>query len=691
MQRALPGAVAGCALALLLATTAAGARAEPPAGVAGGPRPTLEEALAAPPVFGPALAVEPLDTLVVTGGYGETRSNHFHAGWDFSTGRRVGRAVRAPLAGTVERVRASGAGYGRSLYLRGDDGRLLVFGHLDAFSPALAAHVDSAQRVAGRYEQDLWPARGRFRFAAGDTIAWSGESGAGPPHLHVEIRHADFAMHPLRAGLVPGRVGAPRLTWFTLEPLDAGSRVAGGLAPRTILLRAAGDTLEAEGRLRVVVRSVSGVPGAGDAPAWSTALAWDGGLVEARLDSISWAGEMTELDLLVDRGRVAGRRGIVLWAPAGFRPRFLRTSAPPESAAGVIEVRRGEPPRTLRLVAREPGGAPVERFVVLRAPALAGPPPVRRRPRVAAKAGATTPAWRFVALPGPRLRARVTGVPAGLDSVRFVLADGVETPAHWDGAAWTAILEGPWAPGARGPVLRGRRAGGPAWTGESGESVWPAGGGTVALPEGATLRLGPGEVFEPGLVLARARPGAGARAQGLAAAGPRVSVRPDDLPLRRAPLVTLPLPPGDSGARLGVYRRRGAGTWEWMGARLDAAARTLGAESSLLGEFTVLRDTLAPAVTVLAPARRAAPGPYSRWELSARVVERGSGLDASSSAFYVDGARVPTEWDGDAKRLRWRPLAPPANGTHRYEVRAVDRAGNAATRRGTFVLDSARP
>ena len=683
MQRRAHRAVAACALAFVFAPSFPG----PASGATG---PSLEWAVV-PPVFGPAVAVPPLDTLAVTGGYGEVRSNHFHAGWDFSTGGRVGRPVRAPLAGWVERVRSSGVGYGRSLYLRADDGRLLVFGHLDAFAPALAALVDSAKRAAALYEQDLWPARGRFRFAAGDTLAWTGESGAGAPHLHVEIRHDDFAIHPLRGGLVPGRVGPPRLAWLTLEPLDERSRVAGGLMPRTIAPRGA-DTLEAEGRLRAVVRSVSGVPGAGDSPAWSTALEWNGETVEARLDSISWAGEMSEIDLLVDRGRIAGREGLVLWAPPGFRPRFLRASAPESAAAGVIEVRRGDPPRALRLLAREPGGAPVERTVVLRPPAGPGPAGTRRRPpaRPTAKpAAAREPAWAYAVLPGPRVRVRVSGAPADVREASIGRAGEAGVRADWDGAAWVAILDGGPLPDASGLRVSGRRDGGGEWTADAGEAMWPAGAGAITPAPGMTLALSPGDVFEPGIAFTRVRPGAGARAQGLAAVGARVRMRPETLPLRRALRVTLPVASGDA-ARLGVYRRRGAGAWEWMGARHDAAARSLSAESSLPGEFAVLRDTLAPFVRALAPPRAAAKGPYSRWQLVASVVERGSGLDAGESAFFVDGARVPTEWDPEERELRWRPLAPPESGSHRYEVRAVDRAGNVASRRGSFVLDSAR-
>src|SRR5439155_1485129 len=101
----------------------------------------------------------------------------------------------------VERVRTSGGGYGRSIYLHADDGRLFVFGHLDAFDEPLASYADSVQRAIVEYEQDLAPPPGRFRVSAGQRIAWSGESGVGPPHLHLEIRIGDMAMNPLRAGL----------------------------------------------------------------------------------------------------------------------------------------------------------------------------------------------------------------------------------------------------------------------------------------------------------------------------------------------------------------------------------------------------------------------------------------------------------------------------------------------------------
>ena len=68
------------------------------------------------------------------------------------------------------------------------------------------AYVAAAQDSSGQYEQDLWPATGRFRFQAGETMAWTGESGAGGPE---DIRRAAEDAHGLGL-LVRSLVGMDR-------------------------------------------------------------------------------------------------------------------------------------------------------------------------------------------------------------------------------------------------------------------------------------------------------------------------------------------------------------------------------------------------------------------------------------------------------------------------------------------------
>src|SRR5512140_838447 len=141
-----------------------------------------------PPVhLGPD--VTPLaSTPGLSSGFGEFRGAHFHAGLDYSTEEAEGSPVRAVNDGWVERARASGVGYGRAIYLHLLDGRTVVYGHLARFAPRLDAYVAAHQDSAGEYEQDLLPRAGEIAFHSGEVVAWSGQSGAGPPHLHFELR-----------------------------------------------------------------------------------------------------------------------------------------------------------------------------------------------------------------------------------------------------------------------------------------------------------------------------------------------------------------------------------------------------------------------------------------------------------------------------------------------------------------------
>jgi hypothetical protein len=264
-------------------------------------------------------------------------------------------------------------------YLQAADGRLLQFGHLDAFTEPLAAYVAAVQESSGQYEQDLWLEKGRYAVRAGDSIAWSGESGAGPPHLHFEVRRGDMAYNPFRAGLDVRDATPPVLTTLTLEPLDDTSFVERCAAPHTVRFGARRDTLLVQGRVRAVV---DGYDGAGKSARrivpWSLAAEFGGRTVECRFDSLSWATDMAESDYPSMPGIVS--RGLVLWAPAGFQPR-APPMTPSGQDAGTITVRPGEAARRL-------AGARTWRGCALCAPWCWGAARTRARARHDARAAA---------------------------------------------------------------------------------------------------------------------------------------------------------------------------------------------------------------------------------------------------------------------------------------------------------------
>jgi len=331
------------------------------------------EAVRAPQYF-PPLDHPPLATpLRLSSSFGEYRPGHFHAGLDFATGGQVGLAVYASLPGRVVRVRASGIGYGRSVYLQADDGRLLVYAHLDAFDEPLASYVAAVQDSAGEYEQDLWPDPARFRLSAGQRLGWSGRSGTDEPHLHFEIRRGDVAYNPLLAGVSVEDTVKPVIRRVALAPVR--SRVDASWEGRPQVLECTGrDTALITGLERLVVEAVDArADGRFTLAPWRVALEGAGIEVECRFDSISWAEGMSEVDFVYDRGRTlpAGRHGIVLGAPPGFRPRVLRARWPVEGGAGDLAVPSSGRPFVVRLIVQDVSGQTATETLAL-GPAPAG-------------------------------------------------------------------------------------------------------------------------------------------------------------------------------------------------------------------------------------------------------------------------------------------------------------------------------
>jgi hypothetical protein len=162
--------------------------------------------------------------LELASGFGDFRSNHFHAGIDYRTGGAVGKPVFAPVAGYVLRLKASYYGYGKVLYLKGDDGYIYVFGHLLDYAPRIDSVIESKQYDLKRYFVDFELPKDSVRVAGGELVAYSGESGAGAPHLHFEKRTADnVPLNPLTSGFPVADKVAPVISGVTFHMTDDSS------------------------------------------------------------------------------------------------------------------------------------------------------------------------------------------------------------------------------------------------------------------------------------------------------------------------------------------------------------------------------------------------------------------------------------------------------------------------------------
>ncbi|MCB1044262.1 MAG: M23 family metallopeptidase [Acidobacteria bacterium] len=176
----------------------------------------------------------PIDTQHgLTATFAEYRSDHFHTGLDFSTAGKEGLAIHAAANGRVFKVRAQERGYGKSIYIRHSDGWITVYAHLAAFGPKITDAITSAgydpSQIFGTLTLEL-------DLSARDLLAYSGESGAGLPHLHFEVRDRNNRpVDPLTLAFPPLNLSVQtELEYVTLAPLNAKGKVNGQPLPTRI-------------------------------------------------------------------------------------------------------------------------------------------------------------------------------------------------------------------------------------------------------------------------------------------------------------------------------------------------------------------------------------------------------------------------------------------------------------------------
>jgi len=614
----------------------------------------------------------------VTSSFGEYRSGHYHGGLDFSTGGRIGLAVHAPQAGWVYRLRASGIGYGRAIYYRFLDGRTAVFAHLSRYAPPLQAEVERRQDAEGSYEVDFRPAPGAFPFEAGAILGYNGDSGAGPAHLHAEIRvgeEAAVAINPERLGWGAGDTEPPRLTRLRVVPATPGVLVDGGTDPVVIPLAASARAeITVTGPVRAWAEATDRYRLGGSALApYRIRARLDGRPVsETTFDRFDWNYPAeVEVTFFEPLARRRGERWIRLDSPARTRQAVAR----PPVADGPWGHRLPPGEHDLEITAEDFAGHRVVREVLWRvAPVVPGTAPAGPSPDRVVWTGR-----------GSYLEARFPPR-VGAPQVR----DAGGRPEE---ELWTEFPLGEGVLRQIGPPLRAEERGLRwfRWTGPGGAdsvaAVWvpaAAAGRQAVSYRGLELRIRPGATYEDlWILLDRPRdlPDPGNETE-LTPVAPAYRLTPWAEPLRERIWAILSPPVGTDPAGLGVYSRRDDG-WSYEGAE-TAEGGCLAVRLSNLEEVALWRDRRAPRILAVHPAAGDTTGSSPRIEAVLR--ETGSGIARRQVRLTLDGGPVIAEWDADANTLRAHLRRNLSAGPHRLEVEAVDRAGNRSRRASGFVV-----
>ncbi len=173
----------------------------------------------------------PLDIpLVLSGTFGELRSNHFHGGIDIKTQQRQGLPVYAVADGTVSRIKVSIYGYGKVLYVAHPNGFTSVYAHLQKFGPKIQEYIKELQYKKREYQVETFPEFGELEVKKGDIIAYTGNTGGSfGPHLHFEIRNSvtQKPTNPLLYGFEVRDATNPELVGLFGYPLSKGAHING--------------------------------------------------------------------------------------------------------------------------------------------------------------------------------------------------------------------------------------------------------------------------------------------------------------------------------------------------------------------------------------------------------------------------------------------------------------------------------
>lgn len=173
----------------------------------------------------------PLDIdLILSGSFGELRSNHFHSGLDMKTQQREGMPVYAVADGFVSRINVGHYGYGKALYILHPNGYTTVYGHLRSYAGAIEKHIKDTQYKREIYELELFPDQTLLPVKKGDLIAYSGNTGgSGGPHLHFEIRDSSQRpMNPLLFGIDAPDSKSPIVSAVFAYPIGEDAHVNQG-------------------------------------------------------------------------------------------------------------------------------------------------------------------------------------------------------------------------------------------------------------------------------------------------------------------------------------------------------------------------------------------------------------------------------------------------------------------------------
>ncbi len=619
--------------------------------------------------------------------FGEYRpGGRVHGGVDLSTGGATGLPVRAAGDGEIFQLKIQWRGYGRALYLRLTDGRILVYAHLESFSaPGLNAAVEAARARRGRYPGNLTISP-PVQVRRGQIIARTGESGSGLPHLHFEIRTpGNLPSDPLADGVLPPvqDTEPPRIEALWVFSGKTGAWVGGaGTERRLEVRRGVAGTLEAgplqvAGLFDLAVEAHDLAPGGSKLGVSAIRVWWDGREVASSHVGPYSFGEIRKVSAIHDARYSHLSPTRFAYRPLAYHgPSAWSDSSPP----GLLESTPGSEHRLQVEVRDAVGNASrigltvlgVSEATLAREQVSVGALSMAEQPCV----DLTSARWLSGSVALPVVHPGDGSCPQETRRYHLLRSDGFPASAsHWRsrgaaGATAGALLLAQIPEGGRLRFYADLQAVYEA------TQVIVGTGSTVTRSGSANLHM-PRGALPPDTALTLHEVPSQRAEEGLIPAGTAVRIEPAwRIPAVQALLGFSFDPHRYRMERVGIYqwnpvRKR----WSHVGGTGEAEQ---GEVEIRLGEFGLFRpfeDTAPPEWGRIQPTSNSSIGPGMR-RVRVVVTDHGSGIDWEGITLELDGKVLLFEYDPDHDRAEALLDGTMAVGKHHLRARAIDRAGN---------------
>lgn len=596
--------------------------------------------------------------------FGDFRPGRYHAGFDLRTGGEEGWPVVAVGDGYVMRASTSYFGYGRALYLRLDDGRIAVYGHLQKFGPEVTKRVRAEQKRLRLYNTNQYFEKDEIRVRKGMIIARSGQTGAGAPHLHFELRTGDNKpINPLLHGFSMKDRRDPEIKKLYLVPgYENGEMGRGPHGPIRAEIKlqgnsrapldVAGGPIYVSGPIGFAIEAYDHKPGTSRRYNITGLLLIVGGdtVFQARFDTLKFSS-MSQV--LLERLTTLDADGDVYALYKSTGNRLAHSQIHPDYPKGLVTLQPGDSAVPLKIVVTDErkNRRTILGTLTYRKPALLS---LRNpdkdsgwtiHPGYFEYRGDNTIAGGQLDLAGlVQYSKPLTSSFLGL--TRFFAAD---VDSHFTMDLWAQA----------------------SFVQRSLITLLPGTATSFELDDGSLeLKIPEGAVYETCFLTVE---------QGYT---------PDSLPfwrmgpkglLLKKPIELSFVAPDDSS--LGIW------TWDTSGTKgFVEMRRTEGRIDCSTGQpetFSYGRDTTAPSLTRVSPREGARV--RSGVIISARIEDEGSGIASDSVlSVWLDGEWIPPEYDPEQHLLVAHPWKPLSRGEHTLEIRVQDWAGNITIRTHRF-------